>query len=228
MRIPSAGYYLDHLSAERLQRCYDVAPPRVRQYLQAELGFVLQRVRPGDVVLDLGCGYGRILPALASKARFVIGIDTSPSSLNLGQDLLRNFPNCMLGCMDAAHLAFCDQIFDRVICIQNGISAFHTDQRRLMSESLRVLKPGGTALYSTYSRKFWRHRLEWFRLQAKEGLVGEIDEKKTRDGCIVCKDGFTATTLEQEEFLNLASGCDAQADIVEVDESSLFCLLRRT
>ena len=51
-------YYSDNLAAERLKRCYDIAPPRVRQYLQAELDFVLDRVRPGDVILDLGRGYG--------------------------------------------------------------------------------------------------------------------------------------------------------------------------
>jgi cyclopropane fatty-acyl-phospholipid synthase-like methyltransferase len=57
--------------------CYALAPPRVRQYLEAETDHVLAMIHPGDIVLELGCGYGRILPLLARKARFVIGITCS-------------------------------------------------------------------------------------------------------------------------------------------------------
>ena len=59
----------------------------------------------------------------------------------------------------------------------------------------RALKvPGGRALFSSYSPKFWEHRLSWFREQADKGLLGAIDEEKTRDGLIVCRDGFVART----------------------------------
>jgi hypothetical protein len=47
------------LSGVRLQRCYKIAPPRVQQYLEAEVAFVLSHLHPGDEVLELGCGYGR-------------------------------------------------------------------------------------------------------------------------------------------------------------------------
>jgi hypothetical protein len=30
-------YYSEKLSAERLKKCYDIAPSRVRQYLDAEI-----------------------------------------------------------------------------------------------------------------------------------------------------------------------------------------------
>jgi 2-polyprenyl-6-hydroxyphenyl methylase/3-demethylubiquinone-9 3-methyltransferase len=125
--------------------------------------------------------------------------------------------------MDAIQLAFGDKTLDVVVCIQNGISAFHVDQHRLIEESLRVVKPGGSALFSSYSEKFWVDRLAWFQLQSDAGLLGEIDLEKSRDGQIVCKDGFTATTVFPEQFLALIEGPDVDARIDEVDESSLFC-----
>ena len=64
-----ATYYKEHLAAERLQQCYQLAPPRVEQYLRAEVEFVVARLRPDDVVLDLGCGYGRTMPAFAGSTR---------------------------------------------------------------------------------------------------------------------------------------------------------------
>jgi 2-polyprenyl-6-hydroxyphenyl methylase/3-demethylubiquinone-9 3-methyltransferase len=220
-------YYSDNLAAEWLKRCYDIAPPRVRQYLRAEVNFVLDRVRPGDAVLDLGCGYGRAIPQLAQKAGLVVGIDTSLSSLKFGLSFLHGVRNCLLLKMDAGGMSFFDGSFDAVVCIQNGISAFQVDPFQLVSESIRVARENGIVFFSTYSEKFWQHRLEWFRLQAAEGLLGEIDEEKTGDGMIVCKDGFRATTFSPEQFLPLTSKFDVDVNIVEVDESSLFCLIRK-
>lgn len=216
-------YYVDELSADRLKRCYDIAPPRVKQYLEAEVDYVLSRIHPGDKVLELGCGYGRILAQLAQKAGLVVGIDISLSSLLLGQKMLTPLSNCILLGMDATRLAFPDKLFDAVVCIQNGISAFHVDPRDLVGESIRVARPEGIILFSSYSERFWQARLEWFRLQAEAGLLGEIDYEKTRDGVIVCKDGFTATTVNPNQFRAFAKGFNVVTKIIEVDESSLFC-----
>jgi SAM-dependent methyltransferase len=221
----TSRYYADRLSADRLRRCYEIAPPRVQQYLEAEVEHLLQKIGPGDSVLELGCGYGRILPRLSEKAASTTGIDTSRASLLLARGLLDKWPGITLLEMDAARLAFRGAAFDRVACIQNGISAFHVDRQTLIRESIRVTRPGGTILFSTYSDRFWEHRLEWFRLQSEEELLGEIDDEKTGNGRIVCKDGFTATTVSPDEFLSLTADLDVSAQIVEVDESSLFCEL---
>ena len=217
------NYYAEKLSAERLRRCYEIAPQRVKQYLEAELTFVLDRISPSNLVLELGCGYGRLIPKLAKKARFVVGIDTSISSLEYGRKLIRSTSNCLLIQMDATQLSFLDRTFDVVVCIQNGISAFHVDQEHLIQESIRVAKQSGTILFSSYSDKFWKYRLEWFKRQSEEGLVGEIDFNKTRDGVIICKDGFTASTVGRERFLALTAGLNVETTIAEADESSIFC-----
>jgi len=182
---------------------------------------------PGDVVLELGCGYGRILGSLADRAGWVVGIDTARSSLRMGQKLLCETQNSSLMCSDAVRLAFADRSFDLVVCIQNGISAFHVDQRELIRESLRVVRPGGLALFSSYAEKFWPDRLEWFQLQADHGLLGEIDYTKTGNGVIICKDGFTATTVGPAQFRSLADELRIDAIIEEVDESSVFCEFRK-
>lgn len=227
MKKSARSYYAEKLSGERLQRCYEVAPPRVQQYLRAEIGFVLEHIRPGDRVLDLGCGYGRIIPRLTGKARSVVGVDISPSSLALGRRLLKGIPNCRLLRMDAAALDFPDGSFEVVLCVQNGISAFKVDSARLIREAARVTRKNGTILFSSYSEKFWEPRLEWFRRQAKEGLIGEIDDERTGKGVIVCKDGFRATTYTPDQFIALARECEVHAEIVEVDNSSIFCVIRK-
>ncbi|MFW9767836.1 MAG: class I SAM-dependent methyltransferase, partial [Candidatus Thorarchaeota archaeon] len=112
-----------------------------------------------------------------------------------------------------------------VICIQNGISAFKVDPVVLFKESLRIARSGGMCIFSTYSEKIWKERLEWFKLQADEGLLGEIDWEKTRDGTIICKDGFKATTVSKEDFKRFSEEASANYEIQEIDSSSLFCIL---
>ncbi len=221
------GYYSDQLAAERLEQCYRIAPPRVVQYLEAELAHVLTRVRPGDEILDMGCGYGRILPQLAARAGMVVGIDTSLASLRSARHRQGQLDNCHLVCMDAVRTAFADGVFDVVLCIQNGISAFHVDQRELIRESIRITRQGGTALFSTYSGEFWPDRLAWFRLQSEAGLLGEIDEDRTGNGVIACKDGFRATSVDTERLRELTSELGVRTEILEVDESSLFCEIHK-
>jgi len=216
-------YYRDTLSANNLQRCYELAPPRIQRYLDAEISYVLKRIHPCDCILELGCGYGRVLYALVQKVDRIIGIDTSLDSLRLTKELIGSNQKCNLLQMDAVHLAFSDQMFNVVICIQNGISAFHVNQRELLQESIRVTKPKGIVLFSSYSEKIWNDRLHWFQLQSDAGLIGELDYEKTKNGTIVCKDGFTATTFSRAQFLSLTARFHVKTRIVEVDESSLFC-----
>jgi ubiquinone/menaquinone biosynthesis C-methylase UbiE len=223
MALDPHKYYSQKLSAERLRRCYEIAPARVRQYLQAEIDYVASKIQPGDLILELGCGYGRVIEQLGRLAGLTIGIDTSLESLQMAARQLKSFDSCRLLQMNAAALGFRDAEFDLVICIQNGISAFKIDQLTLIQESLRVVRSGGRALFSSYSKKFWPYRLHWFEIQAAEGLVGEIDYEKTGDGTIVCHDGFRATTIGPEDFETLGGRLGLKPIISEIDDSSVFC-----
>lgn len=218
-----SGYYDDKLAAGRLRRVYELASPRVRRYLAAELEYVLNRLEPGDVALELGCGYGRVLEPLAERVRLAVGVDTSFASLALAREELAPYENVRLLQNNAVDLTIRDNAVDVVACVQNGISAFHVDPGELMAEAVRVAKPGGTVLFSSYAEAFWEERLAWFEAQAAEGLLGEIDYARTGDGVIVCRDGFTATTFAPEDFLALAASLGVEACVEEVDGSSLFC-----
>jgi 2-polyprenyl-6-hydroxyphenyl methylase/3-demethylubiquinone-9 3-methyltransferase len=219
------GYYSEKLSADRLKRCYELASPRVRQYLEAEIEYVLAHLEAADRVLELGCGYGRVLDRLCHQTDFVCGIDTSMESLRMARERMNTQSGCELFSMDAVSQGFKDAVFDKVICIQNGISAFNIDKTALIAESVRITRPGGMVLFSSYSDKFWPFRLEWFESQSQEKLLGEIDYDNTGDGVIACRDGFKATTVSGNEFKALARKLGLKADITEIDESSLFCTI---
>ncbi len=219
------GYYVEGLAAGRLERCYDLAGPAVRRYLEAEIAHVRARLSPGDRVLELGCGYGRILAALAPDAALVCGVDTSAASLGHWRRRLAELGNVVLSCADAAAPALAPRAFDVVCCLQNGVSAFKVEPARLFRAALAATRPGGRVIVSTYAAAFWEARLDWFRAQAAAGLLGEIDEDATGDGVIVCRDGFRATTPGPEDLRGWAAECGREARLETVADSCLFCEL---
>ncbi len=216
-------YYSQSLYGKKLKRVYDIAPPRVREYLEAEIQYTTEEIDGMDLVIELGCGYGRVMKSVSPHVEHVVGVDTSEKTLAFAIEYLSGLSNCYLFQMNAVQLGFQSQVFDAVLCVQNGLSAFRVDSRALIEEALRITRPGGLLLFSSYSPKFWNYRLEWFRLQAEEGLIGEIDEDRTKEGVIVCKDGLRLTFVGEKQFTKLFTCEKTRVSTVEVDESSIFC-----
>lgn len=219
------GYYSEKLAGVRLKKCYDIAPPRIRRYLEAEIRYLLSLISPEDTVLELGCGYGRVAFRLAQKANRVVGIDNAAENIELAIALKGPVANCEFLEMDAVAMEFGDGRFDLTVCIQNGICAFGVDRELLVREAVRVTRPGGRAIFSSYSGLVWDDRLKWFELQARDGLLGEIDREKTGDGVIVCGDGFRAGAMGENEFAQLCGRLGYEHAIAVVDDSSVMCVL---
>lgn len=66
------------LAIEQAERMYGFGDASMRR---KNLEFLLQRVKPGDRVLDLGCKYGEISALVAGKAQRVIAVDHDASAL---------------------------------------------------------------------------------------------------------------------------------------------------
>ena len=220
------NYYSGKLNAALLMEVYRTDLDRVRQYLQAEISYVAGYLTGTERVLELGAGYGRIMKEIAPLAASVLGLDISVDSVLFGREYLKDAPNCRLETADA-HLIEYRSEFEMVLCLQNGLSAMKGDPLNLVTRGVRALVKGGKAFFSTYSDKFWGPRVEWFEEQAAKGLLGEIDRERTKDGKIVCLDGFTATTFSGDDLDRLGRATGLPYVIEEVDESSLFLAIER-
>jgi 2-polyprenyl-6-hydroxyphenyl methylase/3-demethylubiquinone-9 3-methyltransferase len=217
------NYDASKLNSHNLFQVYDTRIPRVRQYLDAEINFVRANLTGSETVLELGAGYGRIIKELAPNCASIIGIDISEESVTLGNEYLKDIPNASLVTMDV-HSIEINQYFDVVLCLQNGLSAM-----RVISDTINrimgLVTPGGSAFFSSYSNKFWNFRLQWFQEQASKGLLGEIDMGQTKNGVIICEDGFRATTHSPENFEEIGKLLRCPFRIEEVDESSVFLII---
>ncbi len=220
------NYYAESLNSQKLFQVYDTALPRIEQYFREEIDFVRRKLTGTERVLEVAAGYGRIVRELAPSCAEIVGMDISEDSVRMGREYLKGVPNASMVAMDAHKITFPPQSFDVTLCLQNALSAMRADDEVIRS-ILDLLAPGGTAYFSTYSANFWEHRVAWFQEQADKGLLGELDMEKTRDGVIVCKDGFRATTQTPEEYEAIGQKSGYPYEVTEVDGSSLFLVIRK-
>lgn len=123
-------------------------------------------VRPGDLVLDAGAGFGRHAFALARAGADVVALDYADSEVaatratfaamvEAGEIEPARFVGALRG--DATRLPFADGTFDRVITsevlehIQADVDA--------LAELQRVLKPGGTFAATVPTE--WPEKVNW-------------------------------------------------------------------
>lgn len=103
-------------------------------------------VRPGQLVLDAGCGEGRHCFGMLERGARVVGLDLDFASLRDASKRLRGRAGELdsLGEMnqgDAFRLPYADDTFDRVICSE--VMEHVHDYRGAARELARVTKPGG-------------------------------------------------------------------------------------
>ncbi|BAU88141.1 methyltransferase [Streptomyces laurentii] len=100
-------------------------------------------LRPGDAVLDAGCGTGRALPPLRAAvgtAGTVIGADLTPEMLAEAARRNRDRDGTLL-LADVARLPLRDGALDAVFGA--GLISHLADPARELGELARVVRPGG-------------------------------------------------------------------------------------
>lgn len=125
-------------------------PTRMGQYWLAEHQRIfaeLLHLEPQDLFLDVGCGEGYYTMPLAGSARFSIGADVSSSVLQLMQSLHAYEPQKLAPCLtDVEQLPFESQHFDKALC--SHLLEHVLDDRAVVAEIQRVVKPNGTAVFA--------------------------------------------------------------------------------
>ncbi len=218
-----SNYYDEKLNSQKLFQVYQTNIPRIEQYLAAEIEFVRKNLKKTETVLELGAGYGRIVRELAPYCAEIVGIDISDDSVRYSKDYLSDLFNAKVKKMNIHNMVM-EETYDVVLCLQNGLSAMRATEDTI-KHIRNLVSPGGRIYFSSYSEKFWDYRLLWFQEQAEKGLLGEIDMRQTKDGVIVCKDGFKATTHSVSDFEKIGKLLGFPYQVKEVDESSLFLVV---
>lgn len=118
---------------------------------EADAVWRLLELQPGMEVLDLACGHGRIANRLAERGARVSGLDATPLFVERARDdaaARRVEVEYLDG--DMRCLPWPDGRFDRVLLWFTSFGYFDDlDNRRVLREARRSLRPGGRLLIET-------------------------------------------------------------------------------
>jgi predicted TPR repeat methyltransferase len=145
-------------SEEASVALYSLGNPELLERATAEIVAQLRKwgaVARDTALLDIGCGIGRLLIALAPEVRSATGIDVSSEMVKAARRRCAELANVSVLKGDGRGLApLGDATFDVAVAIdsfpyirQSGYAL----AERIFSESARVLRPGGQLVILNYS-----------------------------------------------------------------------------
>lgn len=159
---------------------------------QAILGAITPALRDGGTVLDAGCSSGYLLADLAAvrPPQVLVGVDLVASGLRRAKGLV---PSANLALADVCDLPVADGSVDAIV--SSNLLEHVPDDRKALSEFMRVLKPGGIAavvvpagpgVYDYYDR-FLSHERRYARR--------ELSRKAQAAGFGILTDTYLGTLL---------------------------------
>jgi trans-aconitate 2-methyltransferase len=110
--------------------------------------------KPGERILDVGCGTGQLTSEIAASGAQVVGLDQSPEMTAAAS---RNYPEIRFEVGDIAAASY-DSEFDAVF--SNAALHWVKDQEGAIAAIARALKPGGRLVFEMGGHgniaKLWR------------------------------------------------------------------------
>jgi SAM-dependent methyltransferase len=109
--------------------------------------------------IDLGCGYGRLLPCYAAKVERVVMVDYAVNNLRLAAARARHLPDVHFVAADAYRLPFRPGVFEGGVCVR----LFHhiKDPAMFLHEVGRVMADNGFMTMSYVNSRNLPRLLRW-------------------------------------------------------------------
>lgn len=128
---------------------FEVTEDERRRVGRRKAAMILPLARPGDRVLEVGCGRGDALWALAEAGLTCVGIEPSTHMVQMSG----NIPGVTIRTGMAEQLDFPDESFTIVFSNQVLEHLHPDDVWRHFQEAFRVLRPGGFLAIETPNRR---------------------------------------------------------------------------
>ena len=137
--------------------------------------------KPGDIILDAGCGGGRNMYWFIQNNFTINGIDNNEVAIDLLQDMYPDLTS-NFKVADVESSGFAGNYFNHIICsavLHFANSTYHF--KAMLKEMVRILKPGGTL---------------FIRMASDIGMENKVEP--FADGVYLIPDGSTRFLLTRQ------------------------------
>jgi ubiquinone/menaquinone biosynthesis C-methylase UbiE len=155
----------DVLQPEAYRRWYETPLGARVDSDEKEVVFELADLKPGEEVLDVGCGDGNYTGPAVERKGWAVGLDRSPAMLQAAARRLSGTPGLRWVEGDATSLPFRDGSFDVVFIVT--VLCFAADPQAVVNEAFRVLRSGGRIILGELGRYS-----SWALTRRVRGLLG--------------------------------------------------------
>ena len=136
-----------HVIGEVDEDAIQSAAKDTRHWLEVAVG-----IKSDDVILEIGCGIGRVGQVLAPICKQWIGCDVSPNMLRHAQERLASFSNVRFVELSGYDLrSIEDASVDLVYCTVVFMHLDEWERYNYILEACRVLRPGGRVFIDNFN-----------------------------------------------------------------------------
>jgi ubiquinone/menaquinone biosynthesis C-methylase UbiE len=180
--------------------------PFLQGYMRAELEYITNKIENSKdkTFIDVGAGYGRVIPELSIIAKNILAVELDKQMLAELKKRAPQYQNVSVVECDAQELSknLKDFNIDKpvVLCLQNSLGTPHGDPYKIISEMVKVAQKNGELIISLFTQE----ALKDYGIPIYNSvfeLVGEPDLEKTDfiNGNFISKTGYRSHWWRPEE-----------------------------
>lgn len=158
-------------------------PPKlIQEFLDGEINFLKSYIKDKKDILEVGCGYGRLIKVLAPKSKKITGIDFSEPLLMRAKKNLSKTKNAKLLLMDGKKIDLPQNSYDYVLCLDSSFGNMPGIELRVIKQMKKICKKDGEIIISVFSQNAKKAQIQNYKRIGLKNITNNGKAIHTAEG----------------------------------------------